>query len=542
MNGPLKRRQWRKRLERLVADDPRFQLWVSGEDWLCPWCARPVARLPRGEAMVEAALEHLCGGCPAWREFEGEVQPLVRLRSVLGFYHLKRRFVRDEAWRVFDAQGRWCCPYCVSVVGEVRCPEEGEARVAEVVKAIGTHLRGCHEFHPRKAPRSVEVLRSRVAEGHREQELTDRLREEMRKNPLFRLRDARERWVCPYCENPQDHVDLSTQLLFLYTAPSQIARHLLHDCRRARLDGAPARSLEELEEVVRQLNARSAPRGPRKDDVHVEQLRTELRRLRGEIRVNEELEASLAKAQKTQSRMLPALPKVPGYEFAVHFAPCQQVSGDFYDFVKRPDGRLGLVVGDVTGHGVEAALVMGMAKKVLNLRGQQHEAATEILKRANSDIFPDLDPSTFVTVFFGLLDTAEHRVQCARAGHPFALHYHARSRTADEVRSKGLMVGINEGPLFDQVLDQVTTALEPGDMLLLYTDGVLEATDANGGEFGMGGLRSLLERFGHFEAEFLVSRLASEVASFHGAGPPEDDVTIVAIRRKAQAAAGASAS
>jgi len=241
------------------------------------------------------------------------------------------------------------------------------------------------------------------------------------------------------------------------------------------------------------------------------------------------VEAELEEAARRVQQLLPELPKIPGYELAVHYRPMAGVGGDFYDFIPIDEHRIGIAIGDVAGHGIEAALVMSMTKQVLNLYSKIHGTATEALIRANGEIFDALKGQSFISVFFGILDTRTHVFSYARAGHnPPFLHNPARNPPTIKLDAKGMVLGTTGSRRFGEMLEEIRIPLRTGDLLLLYTDGVVEAMTAEGEEFGEERLVLSLEANAVCTPDQLKSRLARHVSGF--SAEVSDDQTILVIK------------
>jgi sigma-B regulation protein RsbU (phosphoserine phosphatase) len=239
----------------------------------------------------------------------------------------------------------------------------------------------------------------------------------------------------------------------------------------------------------------------------------------------------MKEARSKQLRLLPQTPQVPGYDFAFIYRPCDDVGGDFYDFVKVDDGKIGLAIGDIAGHGIEAAVLMGLAKKLLEVHGRGRSSAAEALVLANADIFPDLDERTFVTVFYGVLEVKERVLRFSRAGHnPLILYNPARKPSLQVHDSKGMALGMDEGPSFEASIEEVEVALWPGDLVVQYTDGVTEAMNERQEPFGHERLYQLIEEHGRHEVEYVLWKLERAVEAFRGREPRRDDMTMVAFK------------
>lgn len=257
-----------------------------------------------------------------------------------------------------------------------------------------------------------------------------------------------------------------------------------------------------------------------------------LRRVAEEIRRKKDLEQGLGVARRRQSVMLPSPPEIAGYEFACTYDPATEISGDFYDFPRLGDDRVGILIGDVSGHGIEAAIVMGMAKKSLSIFARFASGPADALTQGNDDICGDLDSDTFLTAAYAVLDGPRARIVLARAGHPMpVLSNRKRKPPHQEIRSKGMMVGMSRGAVFGQALEEVTVDLVAGDLLFFYTDGLTEARSPSGALFGLDRALAMLESSPRTKPATLLENLRNAVTEFRGGHEPEDDVTMIALRR-----------
>jgi sigma-B regulation protein RsbU (phosphoserine phosphatase) len=261
-------------------------------------------------------------------------------------------------------------------------------------------------------------------------------------------------------------------------------------------------------------------------------METKIHALSDKARMADELAESVRGAWDRQRRLLPAKPPpAAGADIDILYRPAALVSGDFYDFVPLAGGRLGFFIGDVSGHGIEAGILMGMAKKVLAIRLEEHGAPAAAIRRANQDLFRELDRQSFVTAFAGVYDPAARTLEFARAGHnPPVLYNPARTPACEELQPSGQGLGLSSGDLFDQALEARTLALRGGDILVLYTDGLVEARDPSNQQFGAERLMATLESSLGEPPPFLLSRIAGELDRFAAGAPPDDDVTVLCLR------------
>ncbi|MDA3960173.1 MAG: SpoIIE family protein phosphatase, partial [Planctomycetota bacterium] len=242
----------------------------------------------------------------------------------------------------------------------------------------------------------------------------------------------------------------------------------------------------------------------------------------------------LEKARDVQTNMFSRLPTIPGYEFGVHYSAQQQVSGDFYDVITLDDERCLMVVGDVTGHGMQAALVATSALKALRImvkQGLGHDLR-KLLGELNENVKTDLLPGQFITLFAAVFDHQSDSGTAVLAGHHPAII--ARGGDEPSLRSigaKGAAIGILPSATLMRVLSPVEFELASDEVLVQFTDGVVEAPGKGGEEFGMH--RLVAEVFRHINEEMRVMADGIAAASVaHEGGSTADDVTVFALRRR----------
>lgn len=240
----------------------------------------------------------------------------------------------------------------------------------------------------------------------------------------------------------------------------------------------------------------------------------------------ERMEHELRVARVIQQTLLPKdVPHITGYTMSAHWQPARAVSGDFYDFIKFPDGKIAIVVADVTDKGVPAALVMATTRSILRSTAEQLVTPGAVLERANEMLCPDMPPNMFVTCLYALLDPNSGTVRYANAGHnvPFQRH----EQNVLEMRARGMPLGLMPGMRYEEKENR----LESGDMMVLYSDGITEAHNPQGDMFGTPRLQNLLV-MPQCGSEVIHCVLA-ELGEFTGPGwEQEDDVTFVTIDRQ----------
>ena len=253
-------------------------------------------------------------------------------------------------------------------------------------------------------------------------------------------------------------------------------------------------------------------------------------RLEQERIARERIEQELEVARGIQQASLPEeVPTLEGWRISPFYQPAREVGGDFYDFHLLSEGRLGLVVGDATGKGVPAALVMSTTLGMLQLAARVLDSPSpgEVLAQVNESLLARIPQNMFVTCFYAILDPESATLRYANAGHDPP--YLRRSNdSAEELRARGMPLGL----LAEMEYEEQGVSLGEGESVLLYSDGLVEAHDTNGQMFGFPRLRALVAE--HGEKGSLADFLMEELYSFVGEGwEQEDDITLLTLQRSA---------
>src|SRR5829696_6266774 len=250
-------------------------------------------------------------------------------------------------------------------------------------------------------------------------------------------------------------------------------------------------------------------------------------RVEQEIRERERIEQELQVARRIQHASLPdVVPTLEGWQIDPFYQPAREVGGDFYDFHLLSEDRLGLLVGDATGKGVPAALVMAATCGMLHLAAQGSDSLSpgEVLSRVNQTLYARIPANMFVTCFYAILDPNSARLRYANAGHDWP--YLHRNGEAEELRARGMPLGLMPAMNYEEK----EVVLDAGDSALFYSDGLVEAHDPKGEMFGFPRLRELIGE--HGEESSLEDLLLEELYSFVGEGwEQEDDITLLTLRR-----------
>jgi serine phosphatase RsbU (regulator of sigma subunit)/predicted ester cyclase len=305
-----------------------------------------------------------------------------------------------------------------------------------------------------------------------------------------------------------------------------VTKYRQSSVRRGALFGLPATGKEETEEGI-YIHRISG--GKITEEWGILENRWVMEELAQEIRERERVEQDLRVARSIQQASLPKeVPELEGWQISPYYEPAREVGGDFYDFFELDDGRLGIVVGDATGKGVPAALVMASTRSMLRAVAQALGSSSpgEVLARVNDSLVMDIPPNMFVSCFYCVLDPNNGSLSYANAGHD--VPYLHRNGDAEELRARGMPLGLMPAMSYEEK----ELELDVGEGVFFYSDGLVEAHDPKGEMFGFPRLRALIAE--HSEERSLGEFLMKELYSLVGEGwQQEDDITLLTLRRSA---------
>lgn len=512
-----------------MAQAPSWRIIAIQSQWLCPLCGQVGAIFKNEEKLPDLVLVHLTEKCKVFLSGQTTAPYTTEtLTAKKTYIEIKHAVTTDPVFQQRDRHRKWYCPYCLKQT-EITIGND-EKITSLLIDEIHRHVTTCYGWdHGNGTPRTLEELTKVIAAQDRMQSTIEHVRNQMSSNPAWRVKDHTGHWVCPHCRQVLMSIDVSSNILMYQTAPFPIAEHIIEHCTGAK-QGVPAASVEELERIAR-LEAPAPQPGALAgvpDDL-LKSLKSEIESVRSQVNKDKALAKSLEEARKKQLQMLPDEPKVPGFDFQVIYKPCSHVAGDLYDFIRVSEHEIGILLGDVSGHGVDAALVMSLAKKVFQMQGKGRSSPWDTLVTSNMEIYPDLDRKTFITTAYAVLDTQSKLLKFARAGHnPLILFNQKRDPQLVLLEPKGMAVGMDKGPRFASSLEEVEQQLQPGDVMLWYTDGVSETRGKGEAEFGIEGILEVVKKYGHLETKVLLHMLELARTEFQ-VGEQEDDVTLIGI-------------
>src|SRR5437899_385359 len=244
------------------------------------------------------------------------------------------------------------------------------------------------------------------------------------------------------------------------------------------------------------------------------------------------LDHDLEIARDIQRILLPSeAPAINGFQISGINAPARQVSGDYFDYIQVDQERLGVVIADVSGKGVPASLIMAICRSVLRAEAARNPSPADVLRKVNRQLYPDIKEDMFISMAYLILNHQREGVTLARAGHDAPLLYKWQSQTVTPIKPPGMVVGIDSGNVFDRLTVDFDVPLERDDCLVLYTDGVTEALNTEGDEFGVDRLMQSVRSSATDGAQAIVKKIIEDVRDFTGSEPQNDDITVIAIRK-----------
>ena len=236
-----------------------------------------------------------------------------------------------------------------------------------------------------------------------------------------------------------------------------------------------------------------------------------IQRISERERIGKELEI----ARNVQVSLLPkSQPEVGGFDIAGICIPAKEVGGDYYDFVSLPDNRIGIALGDVSGKGVPAAIYMTLTKGILQSHAEEGVSPREVLIKVNSLMYRTIERNSFVSMFYAILDVGTRKIRYARAGQCPVILAQGAGGQGTFVTPRGMALGLENGKVFDAVLEEQELQLGPGQLLVFYTDGFTEAMNAQTEEFGEDRLLASIAQYRGHSSGALIQSICSDVSAF----------------------------
>ena len=245
------------------------------------------------------------------------------------------------------------------------------------------------------------------------------------------------------------------------------------------------------------------------------------------------LEHDLTIASEIQSNLVPKrMLKIPGYDISAYYRPSKEVGGDYYDFITIDEDNEGIIVADVSGKGIPGSLVMSMARAFIRMEAERsrNTSPADTLIRANRMLAQDIKKGMFVTALYCILNKKTREIRVASAGHNPLVVWRAAADKIELVNPSGIALGFDKGPVFERTIREEKIVLEPGDRIVAYTDGVVEAMNADNQEFGDKRFQDLVQDLGARDSNQLLNLIMKAIDEHRGEAPQSDDITMVTLR------------
>lgn len=236
-------------------------------------------------------------------------------------------------------------------------------------------------------------------------------------------------------------------------------------------------------------------------------------------------------ARSIQMRFLPAKPPVfPKLDIACLCKPAMEVGGDYYDFIQHGNSRLGVVIGDVSGKGVSAAFFMTMAKGIIKALSRINPSPKSLLSDMNTVFYENTPKEVFISLIYGFFDVDNNTLIFARAGHNPLIVRKSVGGAPELLNPRGLAIGMERGPIFSSTIEERAVPIQSGDVFIFYTDGISEAMNKNGDEFGEDRLSQLVSQHARESAQTILDKITHDVTHFANGAKQHDDFTMVVVK------------
>lgn len=253
--------------------------------------------------------------------------------------------------------------------------------------------------------------------------------------------------------------------------------------------------------------------------------------LRQALEEKQRIDRDLDVARQIQMSLLPKeIPRVPGFELAAFDYPALEVGGDYYDFVPVDDAHLGIAIADVSGKGISGAIMMSMCRSVLRSQARGCPRPADVLRAVNRFMREDIAEDMFVSMLYMVLDVAQRQLSVARAGHERPILISADGGRLQVLDSPGIALGLGPPEVFDELLGEITVPLRPGDVVVAYTDGVTEAMNDKGQEWGVDRFLEAIRVAAPEGAHSVLNNVQQRLLRFVGDVGQYDDMTLIALR------------
>jgi serine phosphatase RsbU (regulator of sigma subunit) len=277
------------------------------------------------------------------------------------------------------------------------------------------------------------------------------------------------------------------------------------------------RSADEIGDLARTFNGMTA----------------NLRQAQDAVVARKALEHELNLATRIQTKLLPStIPEVPGFDVAAYYQAAREVGGDYYDFIRIDEEHLGIVVADVSGKGVPGSLIMTMTRSLLRMAAAGQPSPYETICQVNRVLAPDVNPGMFVTLLYLVLHIPTGKIRMVRSGHNSPLLHVARVGKLIQLQPRGIALGLDRGKLFDAELEVQQFSLKAGDVLVAYTDGIVEGKDPQGADYSDERFARVIQREAAGDARSIIDAVLGDLERHRRGADQSDDITLLVMKSR----------
>jgi sigma-B regulation protein RsbU (phosphoserine phosphatase) len=256
-----------------------------------------------------------------------------------------------------------------------------------------------------------------------------------------------------------------------------------------------------------------------------------LKKAFNEIKDKARMEAELKNAQEIQEAILPkTYPQIEKFSFSTYYQPETESGGDYYDFIDVDEKHFGVVIADVTGHGVGAGIVMSMLRSHLRTAAAGKKDTSEVLKEINPILYRDTLPNMFATIFYAVVDISTNILYYTNAGHHPAIIYNPKEPKAKLLRTGGMPIGMVDSKIFDPTIELHQVQLKKGDYCIAYTDGIIEAKSKEDNEYGEERFYAAISRHSSENLDRMRDGIIGDLKKFTEGAEQSDDITLIIIK------------
>jgi sigma-B regulation protein RsbU (phosphoserine phosphatase) len=297
------------------------------------------------------------------------------------------------------------------------------------------------------------------------------------------------------------------------------------------VDRSPEATLTVLRGVIRSLREtdRVTIEELQAKNLELERAYADLKAAQSELVEQERFKRELEIAADVQRSIMPAeLPHIPGFEFATYARPAREVGGDYYDLLPVDDDYFGLVMADVSGKSIHAAIYMAVTRALFLAKASDYRSPQAAVQEIHELLMNSSDSDMFVTAFYGVVNRQTREMCYVRAGHDWPIHFRPETNQLSMLQAQGRFLGILKG----LVLNEAEVRFLPGDALVCYSDGLTDATSPDGAYYGIERLKAVVASAGHKPARDLVDTIIADVDYFRAGVPQPDDLTLLVMKVK----------